>query len=162
MALLHIAEPGLSAAPHQHKWAVGIDLGTTNSLVAVVRSASAETLADEQGRHLLPSVVHYQRDGVRVGYEARQEAALDPRNTLSSIKRWMGKAAGDVSLDRGQTDRPHRHAGASTTAHGIGAPRAASNKRYQSSRSSFTATLSAQARSRSLRLVPSTGMIPAG
>lgn len=100
MALLHIAEPGLSAAPHQHKWAVGIDLGTTNSLVAVVRSASAETLADEQGRHLLPSVVHYQRDGVRVGYEARHEAALDPRNTLSSIKRWMGKAAGDVNLDR--------------------------------------------------------------
>ena len=100
MALLHIAEPGLSAAPHQHKWAVGIDLGTTNSLVAVVRSASAETLADEQGRHLLPSVVHYQRDGVRVGYEARQEAALDPRNTLSSIKRWMGKAAGDVSMAR--------------------------------------------------------------
>lgn len=100
MALLHIAEPGLSAAPHQHKWAVGIDLGTTNSLVAVVRSASAETLADEQGRHLLPSVVHYQRDGVRVGHEARHEAALDPRNTLSSIKRWMGKAAGDVNLDR--------------------------------------------------------------
>src|SRR5574344_509298 len=100
MALLHIAEPGLSAAPHQHKWAVGIDLGTTNSLVAVVRSASAETLADEQGRHLLPSVVHYQRDGVRVGYEARQEAALDPRNTLSSIKRWMGKAAGVVSMAR--------------------------------------------------------------
>ena len=100
MALLHIAEPGLSAAPHQHKWAVGIDLGTTNSLVAVVRSASAETLADEQGHHLLPSVVHYQRDGVRVGYEARQEAALDPRNTLSSIKRWMGKAAGDVSMAR--------------------------------------------------------------
>ena len=100
MALLHIAEPGLSAAPHQHKWAVGIDLGTTNSLVAVVRSASAETLADEQGRHLLPSVVHYQRDGIRVGYEARHEAAQDPRNTLSSIKRWMGKAAGDVRMER--------------------------------------------------------------
>ena len=99
MALLHIAEPGLSAAPHQHKWAVGIDLGTTNSLVAVVRSASAETLADEQGRHLLPSVVHYQSDGLRVGFEARQEAAQDPCNTLSSVKRWMGKAASDVSVE---------------------------------------------------------------
>ena len=99
MALLHIAEPGLSAAPHQHKWAVGIDLGTTNSLVAVVRSASAETLADEQGRHLLPSVVHYQGDGLRVGFEARQEAAQDPCNTLSSVKRWMGKAASDVNVE---------------------------------------------------------------
>ena len=99
MALLHIAEPGLSAAPHQHKWAVGIDLGTTNSLVAVVRSASAETLADEQGRHLLPSVVHYQSDGLRVGFEARQEAAQDPCNTLSSVKRWMGKAASDVNVE---------------------------------------------------------------
>ncbi|MBP8772063.1 MAG: Fe-S protein assembly chaperone HscA [Aeromonadaceae bacterium] len=100
MALLHIAEPGLSAAPHQHKWAVGIDLGTTNSLVAVVRSASAETLADEQGRHLLPSVVHYQADGLRVGHEAKQGAAQDPRNTLSSIKRLMGKAASDVDEQR--------------------------------------------------------------
>ena len=99
MALLHIAEPGLSAAPHQHKWAVGIDLGTTNSLVAVVRSASTETLADEQGRHLLPSVVHYQSDGLRVGFEARQEAAQDPCNTLSSVKRWMGKAASDVNVE---------------------------------------------------------------
>lgn len=99
MALLHIAEPGLSAAPHQHKWAVGIDLGTTNSLVAVVRSASAETLADEQGRHLLPSVVHYQSDGLRVGFEARHEAAQDPCNTLSSVKRWMGKAASDVNVE---------------------------------------------------------------
>ncbi len=97
MALLHIAEPGLSAAPHQHKWAVGIDLGTTNSLVAVVRSGVAETLADASGEHLLPSVVHYQQDGVRVGLLARNEAALDPRNTLSSIKRLMGKAMQDVS-----------------------------------------------------------------
>ena len=93
MALLHIAEPGQSAAPHQHKWAVGIDLGTTNSLVAVVRSASAETLPDVQGRHLLPSVVQYLPDGIRVGHEAKAEAALDPRNTLSSIKRLMGKSA---------------------------------------------------------------------
>ena len=93
MALLHIAEPGQSAAPHQHKWAVGIDLGTTNSLVAVVRSASAETLPDAQGRHLLPSVVQYLPAGIRVGHEAKADAALDPRNTLSSIKRLMGKSA---------------------------------------------------------------------
>ena len=97
MALLHIAEPGQSAAPHQHKWAVGIDLGTTNSLVAVVRSGVAETLADADGEHLLPSVVHYQADGLRVGHLARVEAAIDPRNTLSSIKRLMGKALRDVS-----------------------------------------------------------------
>ena len=97
MALLHIAEPGQSAAPHQHKWAVGIDLGTTNSLVAVVRSGVAETLADADGEHLLPSVVHYQADGLRVGHQARVEAATDPRNTLSSIKRLMGKALRDVS-----------------------------------------------------------------
>lgn len=97
MALLHIAEPGQSAAPHQHKWAVGIDLGTTNSLVAVVRSGVAETLADADGEHLLPSVVHYQANGLRVGHQARVEAATDPRNTLSSIKRLMGKALRDVS-----------------------------------------------------------------
>ncbi len=65
MALLQISEPGLSAAPHQRRLAVGIDLGTTNSLVATVRSGQAETLADEQGRHLLPSVVHYQADAQR-------------------------------------------------------------------------------------------------
>ena len=72
MALLQIAEPGQSAAPHQHKRAVGIDLGTTNSLVAAVRSGQADTLCDEQGRDLLPSVVHYQAagsqaDAIRVG-----------------------------------------------------------------------------------------------
>ncbi len=96
MALLHIAEPGQSAAPHQHKWAVGIDLGTTNSLVAVVRSAQADTLTDEQDRPLLPSVVHYQADGLRVGHQARDEAALDPQNTIASVKRLMGKALADV------------------------------------------------------------------
>jgi molecular chaperone HscA len=63
MALLQISEPGLSAAPHQRRLAVGIDLGTTNSLVATVRSGQAETLADHEGRHLLPSVVHYQQQG---------------------------------------------------------------------------------------------------
>ena len=63
MALLQISEPGLSAAPHQRRLAAGIDLGTTNSLVATVRSGQAETLADHEGRHLLPSVVHYQQQG---------------------------------------------------------------------------------------------------
>lgn len=90
MALLQISEPGLSAAPHQRRLAVGIDLGTTNSLVATVRSGQAETLADEQGRHLLPSVVHYQQQGHAVGYDARANAARDPANTISSVKRMMG------------------------------------------------------------------------
>ncbi|PSJ36984.1 Fe-S protein assembly chaperone HscA [Zobellella taiwanensis] len=96
MALLQISEPGQSAAPHEHKWAVGIDLGTTNSLVAVVRSGLAETLPDEQGRELLPSVVHYTADGLRVGHDARREAELDPRNTIVSVKRLLGKALADV------------------------------------------------------------------
>ena len=97
MALLHIAEPGQSAAPHQQKWAVGIDLGTTNSLVAVVRSGSAETLPDDDGRHLLPSVVHYQADhALRVGFDAKADAAQDPLKTLSSVKRLLGKALADV------------------------------------------------------------------
>ncbi len=96
MALLQISEPGLSAAPHQRRLAAGIDLGTTNSLVATVRSGQAETLADEQGRHLLPSVVHYQADAQRVGWEARQQAVQDPANTVSSIKRMMGRSLADV------------------------------------------------------------------
>ncbi len=101
MALLQIAEPGQSAAPHQHKRAVGIDLGTTNSLVAAVRSGHADTLCDEQGRDLLPSVVHYQfdngqADAIRVGFDAKREAALDPHNTIVSAKRMMGKALADI------------------------------------------------------------------
>ncbi|MBO2899954.1 Fe-S protein assembly chaperone HscA [Aeromonas dhakensis] len=96
MALLQIAEPGQSAAPHQHKRAVGIDLGTTNSLVAAVRSGQADTLYDEQGRDLLPSVVHYQADTIRVGFDAKREAALDPHNTIVSAKRMMGKALADI------------------------------------------------------------------
>ncbi|EMN5859547.1 Fe-S protein assembly chaperone HscA [Pluralibacter gergoviae] len=96
MALLQISEPGLSAAPHQRRLAAGIDLGTTNSLVATVRSGQAETLADAQGRHLLPSVVHYRADGLRVGYDARANAAQDPVNTISSIKRLMGRSLADV------------------------------------------------------------------
>ncbi|MGY3864976.1 Fe-S protein assembly chaperone HscA [Aeromonas bivalvium] len=96
MALLQIAEPGQSAAPHQHKRAVGIDLGTTNSLVAAVRSGQADTLSDSQGRVLLPSAVHYQTDAIRVGFDAKREAALDPRNTIISVKRMMGKALADI------------------------------------------------------------------
>ncbi|MBL0507884.1 MULTISPECIES: Fe-S protein assembly chaperone HscA [Aeromonas] len=96
MALLQIAEPGQSAAPHQHKRAVGIDLGTTNSLVAAVRSGQADTLCDEQGCDLLPSVVHYQADTIRVGFDAKREAALDPHNTIVSVKRMMGKALADI------------------------------------------------------------------
>ena len=102
MALLQISEPGLSAAPHQRRLAVGIDLGTTNSLVATVRSGQAETLADNQGRHLLPSVVHYQAQGHVVGYDARTNAALDPANTISSVKRMMGRSLADI-----QTRYPH-------------------------------------------------------
>ena len=97
MALLQIAEPGQSAKPHQHKLAVGIDLGTTNSLVATVRSGKADTLADADGRHLLPSVVRYSaEDAPQVGFEARQAAAQDPFNTIVSAKRLMGRGLGDV------------------------------------------------------------------
>ncbi|VXC96853.1 DnaK-like molecular chaperone specific for IscU [Enterobacterales bacterium 8AC] len=96
MALLQISEPGLSAAPHQRRLAAGIDLGTTNSLVATVRSGQAETLADEQGRDLLPSVVHYQAEAHQVGWTARAQAAQDPANTISSIKRMMGRSLADV------------------------------------------------------------------
>ncbi|MCG5499797.1 Fe-S protein assembly chaperone HscA [Ectothiorhodospira lacustris] len=97
MALLQISEPGLSPDPHQRRLAVGIDLGTTNSLVATVRNGVAETLPDEAGLHLLPSVVHYGAEArVLVGHEARRLAALDPLNTLSSVKRLMGRGVGDL------------------------------------------------------------------
>ena len=97
MALLQIAEPGQSPAPHQRRIAVGIDLGTTHSLVATVRSGSAQTLADANGEHLLPSVVHYSSDGrVLVGAAAAEFAASDASNTLVSVKRHMGRAVGDV------------------------------------------------------------------
>ncbi len=98
MALLQIAEPGESAAPHQHKLAVGIDLGTTNSLVATVRSGLAVVLNDDLGRPLLPSVVHYEADGRNeVGYEAQARQALDPRNTIGSVKRFMGRGLHDIA-----------------------------------------------------------------
>ncbi|HAZ53694.1 MAG TPA: Fe-S protein assembly chaperone HscA [Franconibacter helveticus] len=96
MALLQISEPGMSSAPHQRKLAAGIDLGTTNSLVATVRSGQTETLADHEGRHLLPSVVHYQQQGHTVGWDARAQAASDPANTISSVKRLMGRSLADI------------------------------------------------------------------
>jgi len=97
MALLQITEPGQSTAPHQHRLAVGIDLGTTNSLVASVKSGSAETLANEQGSHLLPSVVRFTAgDEVIVGAEASAAAAIDPLNTIVSVKRLMGRGLEDL------------------------------------------------------------------
>lgn len=96
MALLQIAEPGQSAAPHQHKLAVGIDLGTTNSLVAAVRSGVAETLNDEHGESILPSVVHYGEAAPLVGQAAREKAEQDPENTIYSVKRMMGRSLADI------------------------------------------------------------------
>src|SRR5215212_7678778 len=98
MALLQISEPGMSAAPHEHRLAVGIDLGTTNSLVATVRSGTAAVLPDSLGRPLLPSIVRYARDGnVEVGYAAQAKQATDPRNTIVSVKRFMGRGLKDVA-----------------------------------------------------------------
>ena len=91
MALLQIAEPGQSAAPHQHKLAAGIDLGTTNSLVATVRSGEAKTLFNSSGDDMVPSVVRYTADAVHVGKIAQQAAVSDPHNTISSVKRLMGR-----------------------------------------------------------------------
>ncbi|MEH6530649.1 MAG: Fe-S protein assembly chaperone HscA [Photobacterium frigidiphilum] len=96
MALLQIAEPGQSAAPHQHRLAVGIDLGTTNSLVAAVRSGVPETLKDDKGRSILPSIVHYGEESLLVGQEARELAQQDPSNTIFSVKRMMGRSLADI------------------------------------------------------------------
>ena len=96
MALLQISEPGLTTAPHQRNYAAGIDLGTTNSLVATNRSGQIETLPDEQGRHLLPSIVHYAENDILVGYPAEQLQSSDPMNTLSSVKRIMGRGVEDI------------------------------------------------------------------
>ena len=101
MALLQISEPGMSPAPHQHKLAVGIDLGTTNSLVATVRSGMSTVLHDEHGHALLPSVVRYLADQVVVGHEAQAAQSQDPVNTIVSVKRFMGRALHDI------TDRAH-------------------------------------------------------
>ncbi len=97
MALFQIAEPGLSAAPHEHRLAVGIDLGTTNSLVASVISGSAEVIRDEEGAAILPSVVHYAADGtVTVGAKALRDASTDAKNTISSAKRLIGRTMKDL------------------------------------------------------------------
>jgi molecular chaperone HscA len=96
MAFLQISEPGQSAVPHQRKLAVGIDLGTTNSLVASVRSGEALTLPDAQGRHLLPSVVRYLSDSEVIGQEAKQQASIDPSNTIVSVKRFLGRSVKDI------------------------------------------------------------------
>ncbi|MBU0688157.1 MAG: Fe-S protein assembly chaperone HscA [Gammaproteobacteria bacterium] len=97
MALLQISEPGLSAAPHQHRLAVGIDLGTTNSLVATVRNGISVVLNDDEGCALLPSVVRYLPDGtLQVGMDAQAVQSEDPQNTIVSVKRFMGRGLKDV------------------------------------------------------------------
>lgn len=97
MALLQIAEPGQSTAPHQQKLAVGIDLGTTNSLIATVRNGHSDILLDEQNRPLLPSIVHFGKDEkVIVGYEAAELATQDPQNTVISVKRLIGRSLADI------------------------------------------------------------------
>ncbi|GAA5214504.1 Fe-S protein assembly chaperone HscA [Corallincola platygyrae] len=96
MALLQIAEPGQSPAPHERKLAVGIDLGTTNSLVATVRSGLAEPLLDNEGAAILPSVVKYTASGVEVGEAAYKAAAADAENTIVSVKRFLGRSLAEV------------------------------------------------------------------
>jgi molecular chaperone HscA len=97
MALLQITEPGQAVDPHQRKRAAGIDLGTTNSLIASVREGVAETLPDEQGRDMLPSVVRYTSSGIIVGYQALTEAVNDSMNTIVSVKRLMGRGVEDLA-----------------------------------------------------------------
>ncbi|MEO7392834.1 MAG: Fe-S protein assembly chaperone HscA, partial [Ramlibacter sp.] len=98
MALLQISEPGQSPDPHQRRIAVGIDLGTTHSLVAAVRNGVAECLPDEQGRVLLPSVVRYLEGGGRqIGFDAQAAQADDPENAIASVKRFMGRGLADIS-----------------------------------------------------------------
>ncbi len=106
MALLQISEPGMSTAPHQHRLAVGIDLGTTNSLVATVRNGISAVLNDEQGRPMLPSVVRYvDEQNILVGEAAQRTQSVDPINTISSVKRFMGRGLADI----GDTSRfPYR------------------------------------------------------
>ncbi len=106
MALLQISEPGQTPNPHERRIAVGIDLGTTHSLVASVRNGIAECLPDNEGRVILPSVVRYQEGGGRqIGFEAEAALALDPENTIASVKRFMGRGLKDVL---GQDKLPYR------------------------------------------------------
>ena len=98
MALLQISEPGAAPDPHQRRIAVGIDLGTTHSLVASVRHGVAECLPDEQGRVILPSVVRYLAGSKReIGYAAQAAQASDPGNTIASVKRFMGRGLADIA-----------------------------------------------------------------
>jgi molecular chaperone HscA len=98
MALLQIAEPGMSTAPHQHRLAVGIDLGTTNSLVATVRHGIPEVLNDDEGHALMPSIVHYLKNGyATIGYKAKAAQTTDPKNTIVSVKRFMGRGLKDIA-----------------------------------------------------------------
>lgn len=115
MALLQISEPGQSAAPHQHHLAAGIDLGTTNSLIASVRSGVAETLSDGEGAHILPSVVRYPSNVETpvVGQAARMAAIEDPLNTLASVKRIIGKSAEELAAIPGQS--PYKFAESDST-----------------------------------------------
>ena len=98
MALLQISEPGQAPDPHQRRIAVGIDLGTTHSLVASVRNGVVECLPDDKGHIILPSVVRYlPGQGRQIGHEAVANAALDPENTLASVKRFMGRSLSDIA-----------------------------------------------------------------
>ncbi len=98
MALLQIAEPGQSSAPHEHRIAIGIDLGTTHSLVATMLSGKAKVLNDEQGRVLLPSIVHYSENSTEYGDEAKAFVTKDPKNTIVSVKRFMGRSQADIKF----------------------------------------------------------------
>jgi molecular chaperone HscA len=103
MALLQIAEPGQSSAPHEHRIAIGIDLGTTHSLVATVLSGKAKVLNDEQGRVLLPSIVHYAEQQTQYGNEAAPFITTDPKNTIVSVKRFMGRSKADIKFQHPYT-----------------------------------------------------------
>lgn len=103
MALLQIAEPGQSSAPHEHRIAIGIDLGTTHSLVATVLSGKAKVLHDEQGRVLLPSIAHYGVNQTQYGDEAKPFLTADPKNTIVSVKRFMGRSKTDIKFQHPYT-----------------------------------------------------------
>ena len=103
MALLQIAEPGQSSAPHEHRIAIGIDLGTTHSLVATVLSGKAKVLNDEQGRVLLPSIAHYSKNSTEYGDAAKHFITTDPKNTIVSVKRFMGRSKADIKFQHPYT-----------------------------------------------------------